>query len=155
VTDPVKPFIYAYHVRVPGYAERTGKRLFLRPAFFQYGVGPLFPTSERKNNVYFHYPWSERDTVEINLPEGYVLDNADSPGSLSAGKTGQYTVKIAVTQDERTLIYNRSFTFGAPDIMLFPQSIYPALKEYFDMMNKADNHTITLKQGVAKTGSSE
>ncbi|HYY58961.1 MAG TPA: DUF3857 domain-containing protein [Pyrinomonadaceae bacterium] len=154
VTDPVKPFIYAYHVRVPGYAERTGKRLFLRPAFFQYGVGPLFPTSDRKNNIYFHYPWSERDTVEINLPEGYVLDNADSPGSLSAGKTGQYTVKIAVTTDERTLIYSRSFTFGAPDIMLFPQSIYPALKEYFDMMNKADNHTITLKQGV-KTKSSE
>jgi hypothetical protein len=33
VTDPVKPFVYAYHVRVPGYAQRTGKRLFLQPAF--------------------------------------------------------------------------------------------------------------------------
>src|SRR5262249_36170243 len=26
--DPLKPFIYSFHVRVPGYAQRTGKRLF-------------------------------------------------------------------------------------------------------------------------------
>ena len=32
VTDPAKPFVYAFHVRVPGYAQRTGKRLFLQPA---------------------------------------------------------------------------------------------------------------------------
>ena len=38
VTDPVKPFIYAFHVKVPGYAQRTGKRLFLQPAFFQRGL---------------------------------------------------------------------------------------------------------------------
>jgi len=34
-TDPVRPFRYKYHVRVPEYAQRTGKRLFLQPAFFE------------------------------------------------------------------------------------------------------------------------
>ena len=29
-------------LRVPGYAQRTGKRLFLQPALFQHGVAPLF-----------------------------------------------------------------------------------------------------------------
>ncbi len=41
--DPIKPFVYSYKVRVPGYAERTGKRLFLQPAFFQKGVGSYVP----------------------------------------------------------------------------------------------------------------
>lgn len=149
VTDPDKPFTYKYHVRVPGYAERTGKRLFLRPAFFQYGIGPMFPTSDRENLVYFHYPWSEQDSVEITLPQGYDLDNADVPVPIGAGKVSQYTVRMAVTEDKRTLIYSRAFSFGTPEIILFPKSTYPALKDYFDQLNKADNHTITLKQGAA------
>lgn len=156
VTDPDKPFTYAYHVRVPGYAERTGKRLFLRPAFFQYGIGPMFPTSDRENLVYFHYPWSEKDSVEITLPQGYDLDNADVPVPIGAGKVSQYTARMAVTEDKRTLIYNRTFTFGTPEIILFPKTTYPALKDYFDQLNKADNHTITLKQGAAtKAGALE
>lgn len=155
VTDPVKPFLYAFHIRVPGYAERTGKRLFLRPAFFQHGEGPLFPTSDRTNPVYFHYPWSEQDSVEINLPEGYALDNPDAPAPFDAGKLSQYTAKILLTKDQRTLIYKRAFTFGTTEIILFPKSTYPALKDYFDILNKADNHTITLKQGAAAAKASE
>lgn len=54
VTDPAKPFVYQYHVRIPGYAQRTGKRLFLQPAFFQRGAGPLFPTSSRFYPIDFH-----------------------------------------------------------------------------------------------------
>jgi hypothetical protein len=68
VTDPIKPFTCAYHVKVPGYAQRTGKRIFLQPAFFQRGLLPLFSASERKNDIYFHYPWSEEDVVTIELP---------------------------------------------------------------------------------------
>jgi Domain of Unknown Function with PDB structure (DUF3857) len=149
VTDPLKPFTYNYHVRVPGYAQRTGKRLFIRPAFFESGIGPLFPTSDRKNNIYFHYPWSESDDVDINLPAGFTLDSADSPAPLDAGKLSQYAPKILVTTDKRTLIYKRSFTFGTQAVILFPTNTYGALKQYFDLVNKADNHTITLKQAAA------
>ena len=37
VTDDAKPLLYKFHVRVPGYAQRTGKRIFIQPAFFQRG----------------------------------------------------------------------------------------------------------------------
>jgi hypothetical protein len=154
VTDPVKPLVYSYHVRVPGYAQRTGKRLFLRPAFFEYGIAPLFSTSDRKNLVYFHYPWTESDTVQINLPAGFTLDNADAPAPIGAGKLSQYIPKIMVTEDERQLIYKRNFTFGKDEVIVFSTQVYPALKEYFDLLNKADNHTITLKQAAATASSS-
>ncbi len=85
VTDPAKPFIYKYHVRVPGYAQRTGKRLFLQPAFFQKGLGALFASSTRKYPIYFHYGWSEDDKVTIKLPPGYAPDNPDSPAPINAG----------------------------------------------------------------------
>jgi hypothetical protein len=157
VTDPVKPFAYAYKVRVPGYAQRTGKRLFLQPAFFQHGVSPLFSTSDRSNNVYFSYPWSEDDTVEIELPAGFALDNADAPQPFQAQDVSKYEVKISVTTDKRKLIYHRAFFFGGGRAgLLFPAAGYPQLKGLFDELNKRDNHTITLKQGAASgTGSND
>jgi hypothetical protein len=148
VTDPDKPFVYAYRVRVPGYAQRTGKRLFLQPAFFQRGANPLFPTTQRHNSVYFHYPWSEHDDVTIELPAGYSLDNADAPVGLNAGEVSKYDVKIGVTKDARTLVYNRKFYFGGKSGMLFPVASYGQLKMLFDELHKRDNHTITLKQAA-------
>ena len=35
VTDPDKPFKYNFKIRVPGYATRTGKRIFLQPNVFE------------------------------------------------------------------------------------------------------------------------
>jgi hypothetical protein len=146
VTDPFKPLVISYKVRVQGYAERTGKRLFLQPGFFEKGVGPLFPTSERKHDVYFYYPWTEEDDIVIELPAGYALDNAESPGDLAFGDLGHLKVKIGVTKDQRTLSYKRQFRFTG---MLFPKDSYPNLKRAFDAAHQVDNHTITLKQGAA------
>jgi transglutaminase-like putative cysteine protease len=146
VTDPFKPLVISYKVRVQGYAERTGKRLFLQPGFFEKGVGPLFPTSERKHDVYFYYPWTEEDDIVIELPAGYALDNAESPGDLAFGELGHLKIKIGVTKDQRTLSYKRQFRFTG---MLFPKDTYPNLKRAFDAAHQVDNHTITLKQGTA------
>jgi hypothetical protein len=148
VTDPVKPFIYTYHVRVPGYAQRTGKRLFLQPAFFQHGVGPLFSASARQYPIYFHYPWQEDDEVMFTLPEGFALDNADAPAPFSGGAVGDYKATVGVTKDGRTLIYKRKFFFGGGGSIIFPVTSYPQVKNFFDILNKQDNHTITLRQAA-------
>jgi hypothetical protein len=146
VTDQEKPFVYKYHVRVPDYAQRTGKRLFMQPNFFEKGIEPLFTASTRKYPVYFHFPWSEEDRITITLPKGFVLDNAESPAPIRASGVAGYEVKMAVTKDETTLIYNRNFFFGGHDSVLFPVDTYPQLKTVFDEVHKADNHIITLKQ---------
>lgn len=155
VTDYAKPFVYQYHVRVPGYAQRTGKRLFLRPAFFQYGAQPLFPTSTRRNAIYFHHPWSEEDHVEITLPEGYALDNAEAPSPYGANQVSQYLPKLSVTKDGRTLIYDRKFYFDCKtadgSYMVLPATSYGQAKNYFDEVHKQDEHTISLKQAAATT----
>ena len=144
-TDPVKPFIYKYHVRVPGYAQQTGKRLFFQAGYFVKGIEPLFSAGTRRYPIYFRYPWSEEDQITIKLPKGYVLDNADRPAPINAG-ISQHEVKMGVTKDQATLHYNRSFFFGQRDVLLFTVDKYEHLKRLFDEINKADNHSIPLKQ---------
>jgi len=149
VTDPVKPFVYSYHLRVPGYAQRTGKRLFVQPGVLARGTGPLFSATARKNEVYFHYPWSEQDHLTIELPEGFALDSPDAPAPITPEMTQrvcEQKIKMAVTKDGHTLIYDRGFFFGGGGSILFPVQTYPALKSLFDMIATANNHTITLKQ---------
>ena len=150
VTDPDKPYFYTMHIRVPGYAQRTGKRLFFQPAFFEHGRSAMFPTSGRTHQVYFHYPWAEEDHVEIELPEGFALDNPESPAPISGSEISKYEPKAMITKDGRTLIYERKFFFGkgGAGALLFPTQVYPNLKAYFDAVNKQDGHTIAVKQGA-------
>jgi hypothetical protein len=145
VTDQSKHFTYSYHVRVPGYAQRTGKRLFLQPAFFEHGIEPLFSSSSRKFDVYFHYPWSEHDEVWIDLPAGFSLDSADAPAPFGASQISQYSVKIGTTADNKTLRYLRDFYFGGSGSIFFPMTSYAGIKNLFDAVHTADNHTLTLK----------
>jgi len=152
VTDPVKPFTYAYHVRVPGYAQRTGKRLFFQPGFFTYGASSPFDSGTRSYDVYFHYPWSEEDEITIELPEGFGIDNGDAPAPITPEMTAKITaqsIKMAFDPSQRALVYNRKFFFGGGGAILFPAARYAAVKQIFDAINKSDTHTITLKQGAA------
>ncbi|HSD47707.1 MAG TPA: DUF3857 domain-containing protein, partial [Pyrinomonadaceae bacterium] len=149
VTDDVNPLAYSFRIRIPGYAQRTGKRLFIQPAFFQYGLKPLFATTMRKYPIYFHYPWSENDQVNIELPPGYALDNADAPAPFSSGKVSEYKPGLAITSDGKTLVYKREFFFGGGGAVLFPVETYPAMKAYFDQLHKQDSHSIALKQAAS------
>lgn len=154
VTDPIKPFVYTYHIKVPGYAQRTGKRLFLEPAFFQHGIGPLFSSSARKYDVYFNYPWSEEDEVTITLPAGFALDNPDAPAPFGSADVSDYKPTLSVIDGGKALRFRRKFFFGGKNSIIFPVSGYDRVKAFFDVLHKSDSHTLTLKQS-ATTASSQ
>lgn len=148
VQDYEKPFIYRYKVRVPGYASKVGKRLFLQPGFFEYGSKPVFSTSARKHDIYFRYPWSEEDEIEIMLPKGFVLDNADAPAPVGdSGRVVRTEVKISIVNETNTLVYKRKFHVGGGGNIQIASANYTLLKTLFDAFHKANTHTITLKQG--------
>ena len=147
VSDPEKPFIYQYKVRVPNYAQKTGKRIFLQPGFFEYGKNPLFASATRKYDIYFQYPWSENDDIEIELPKGYVLDNAEMPGKIAdPNQIGVLDINIGIAKDSSFLKYQRNFKFGTRDNILFPVGVYQPLKTLFDAFHTANTQLITLKQ---------
>lgn len=145
--DPQKPFTYQYKIRVPNYAQKTGKRIFLQPGFFEYGTTPEFSSATRSYDIFFRYAWSENDSIEIELPEGYSLDNADVPAdSGDPQKISSLNISIKMDKTKNTLLYDRKFYFGGGGNTFFRVASYTPLKNLFDIFHKSDSHTITLKQ---------
>ena len=145
--DVSKPLTYIFKIRVPNYAQKTGKRLFFQPGFFEYGTNPVFSSATRTHNIYFQYPWSEQDELEIEMPKDFLLDTADSPVDVAdAQKIGNLKINIGIDKVNHKIIYRRDFYFGGGGLLLFPVSKYQPLKGLFDAFHKSDTHTITLKQ---------
>lgn len=145
--DSTKPLTYVMKIRVPNYAQKAGKRLIMQPGFFEYGSSPVFSSATRTYNMYFPYPWSEEDRVEIKLPAGFLLDSADTPGEVAdTSRIGRNKVTMSIEKTSNTLNYTRSFHFGGGGKILFPVSAYQPVKDLFDAFHKADTHAISLKQ---------
>ena len=148
VTDPDKPYSNSYKMRVTGYAQRTGTRLFLQPAVFQKGVGAPFSSQNRTTDVYFPFAWTEQDEITITLPDGYTLEQPERPGTIDAG-AGSYAFDLAVKKDPsgRTqVILKRTFVFGVGENIFFRQTAYPQIKRFFDQVVEGDGHTLVLRK---------
>ena len=147
--DPVKPMIVQHQVTVPGYATRTGKRIILQPAFFQHNVPPHFTENSRNWDIYFHYGWTEDDTVTIELPENWEVDHPVPPQGSTFPPVGMYHATLTIAADGRTVTYRRHFEWGYDKYLLFPAAGYLQIKKAFDMVEDQDNYTISLKPKAA------
>ncbi len=147
IEDADKPLTYSYRVKAPGYAQRTGKRLFVPLSSFQHGQPPRFPASDRKYPIWFEYSWAEQDRVTIKIPPGFALENAESPASFGLGDVGDY--RVSAKAGKGLLVYERKLVFGRGGRLIFPLENYPMLKQAFDAIHDEDQHTITLRQQAA------
>ena len=149
INDPDKPLVYSFKLSVPGYASRTDKRIFLQPNIFERSTKPLFSESSRRYDIYFQFPYSERDQVAIELPPGFELENPDAPQMVKdSSGIGVNQLTLYIGKDKKSLTYVRNFAFGNGGVLAFDKSAYAQLKTLFDAFYKANAHEITLKQSA-------
>jgi hypothetical protein len=149
VNDPEKPFVYTFKIRVPGYASRTGRRLFFQPNVFERSGKPRFVSNTRKYEIYIDYPYAESDEISIELPKGFTQENAETPLPVKDKQgIGSHEVSMLI-RNGGTLEYKRQFSFGNGGFIRFPANSYPVIKQLFEAFNKADVHQLTLRQETA------
>lgn len=145
--DTSKPIIQRFTIKIPNYAQKTGKRMFFQPGFFDYGTLPAFAASTRKFDMFFRYPWSENDDIEIELPAGFSLDNAEAPAPVAdSAQIGRDEIHFDLDANSRTLAYSRSFYFGNKNLVSFKASSYAAVKALWDKFHTAETTLVSLKQ---------
>lgn len=146
VDDPLKPLHVSYHMDAPYFAQVTGKRMLFEPNAFRRSQVSPFSASERRYPIEFPYAWKEIDQIHIEFPQGFELENGESPGSFDFGDAGLYKLSMSVRKGAATeLITSREFVFGAKGTLEFPATAYPNLKKVFDEVRLRDTHTLSLK----------
>jgi hypothetical protein len=149
VSENLQSLRISYHVKVEGFAQRTGKRLFLKVSYFNRDLKPRYSASDRKYPVLFDHAWSEKDTVTYELPAGYSLEKGESPAPLRAGGVTEQVVHLSINMKTHVLTFDRSLTFGTGGAVAFPATTYTNLKAVFDRFQEMDDHTLIVKQDVA------
>jgi hypothetical protein len=134
------PLKISYHFVAPLFAPPTERRFLLRPALLAHKDESLLTSPVRTNSVYFAYPWSEDDRIEIQIPEGFAPEQL--PDNIEAD-IGVGSYRSSYKQEGDRIVLTRKLAVNG--IIIAPGQ-YQTLKSFFDRAHEGDRGVIFLKR---------
>jgi hypothetical protein len=128
-------------ISVSNYASMTGKRLFIMPNVMTRSNRKLKTDDERKFDIVLYLEYTDIDTVEIELPPGYVMEAIPTPVSIET-KFGRYNNSVKM-EGNKIYYYRKMEKLSGR----YPASDYKALVGFFDAVYKADRNRVVLVKG--------
>jgi hypothetical protein len=131
------------HADAPEYATGAGNRLLAPVTIFRASQTKDFQSATRVNQIYFSYPYQERDEISLKLPAAY---------SIEAMPRGEKTPKslvefdLAVSKEGQALHTRRLLVV---DAYSFPVTAYPSLRKFFETVGSADEQQIVMESAQA------
>ncbi|WP_404420365.1 DUF3857 domain-containing protein [Nibricoccus sp. IMCC34717] len=142
-----EPCSVSFHLKISGFAESAGENQLLNPSIFQKSRANPFSASTRKWPIVFWYAYTQRDSFTIHLPKTLALETPSAPpgfGKETDPIRARY--RLAYSKKNHSLTYDRTVVVGDHQMTIFPAAAYEAIKQRFDMMAKADSHTLLLRE---------
>lgn len=122
----------------PGYAQVSGKRLFLDPNIMNRWIRRLTPDETRKYEIVLNYEYKDIDTCEISVPTGYQPESIPSDVDIRTD-FGHYQCTVKFQQDK--LIYYRSLEKYSGR---WPAKAYADMTKFYDQLYKSDHSRVVL-----------
>jgi hypothetical protein len=120
------------------YAQVTGKRIFINPNILTRSDNRLAEDEDRKYDIVLHDEHSDIDTVEIQIPAGYIVESPFHDTKIET-KFGTFNAFAKVMPDK--IIYYRKQVFYSGR---FPAKDYAELVHYYERVYKADHTKVVL-----------
>ncbi|RAJ05327.1 transglutaminase superfamily protein [Chitinophaga skermanii] len=121
------------------YVSASGKRLFIVPNMISKNRNYLkTPTKPRTEELVLRLNFHDMDSVQIDLPAGYVLESLPSPVALST-KFGEYKAHVEVKDMKLVLVRSEQRKSGN-----FPAEDYPAYVNFINAITDADAARVVL-----------
>jgi len=143
---PKEPYAYALHLHMAAYAQRTGSRIFVKPAVFQYGDPAQFTAATRTHPIYFPFPYSEHDTVTVAAPEGYEFDDASVPAPSKLADHFSYETTVTLSSNRREATFTRALVICGDKQIVYAPDEYAGIKKFFDAVTAGDGFALTLRK---------
>ncbi len=145
-SDPDKPFVVQFDVSGQ-VATSTSKRMFIPGQLFQAGSKPMLTSATRENPIYFDYPYSEVNDVQIALPAGISVESLPKPAKEMMQQTALYSVTTGMKGDAAYIV--RSFIIGE---FVYPVKDYADLKAFYGKVSSGDQEQLVLKTDGGASG---
>src|SRR5262249_2275990 len=133
-----------FSVEVPGYAAATGKRLLMPSSLFLAESRHAFLHAERKFPVYFPYPFTEQDRVNITIPSGYKVESVPAQQEVKLNYASYRS--LSQHDGQQLFVSQRILLFNG---IYFDRTKYSELKEFFSKIQASDSSTAVLRAAEA------
>ena len=142
--DGTGDFRVEYKLTIPGRAIRAGNRLLMPLALFVQGTNTAFKRAERKNPMYFWYPYIAEEDVRIDLPQGWKVGEIPDGEAMDL-KRATYSIEAlkmsGATEAVRT---RRSLRMN---MMFLPPDTYTPIQKFFQTMRAGDEQQVVITGG--------
>lgn len=128
-----------FTIEIPSYASIAGKRMLVPTNIFQTRSRQPFVNGERKQPVYFSYPYYEMDDTQITFPAAFHMESLAEEGTPVKTDYSLYKVKHTVAGN--TVTVSRDFAMGA---IGFQQKDYAELRKFYNDVNARDSEQLVL-----------
>ncbi|HLJ87934.1 MAG TPA: DUF3857 domain-containing protein [Candidatus Angelobacter sp.] len=136
-----RDLVVRYKFTAEHYAKTTGPLLLVRPRVMGEKMGALDANKPRHYAYDFDVPTLQTDTFEINLPDGYKVDELPDPAKASY-PFGEYHSKIE--NSGNVLKYTREYKITTTQI---PVETVGDLGRFFYQINMDERNMAVLKKG--------
>jgi len=123
---------YNYDLTIRKLATVQGKRFFIRPNVIHQYSYKHDKEKERKQRIVNHQAYTQKDLVEIDLPEGYTAESL--PENIDI-QTDFGTYKATCEVSGNQLLYNRTLTVNSYDL---PPDCYQDMLEFYRQVKASD-----------------
>lgn len=103
-----------------------------------------FQTATRVNDIYFHFPYQQRDDVSISLPPNYRIETL--PQNLPNLASGAIQYTITPVKQASSLEVKRTFDVQG---VMFPASAYSAIRQVFGLVKTGDDEQAVLQSAAS------
>jgi hypothetical protein len=142
--DAEKQLSATFKVTIPSYASTVGKRMLVPTNLFESRSRQPFAHGERKQPVYFNFPYYLMDETTIRFPATFQMENLPA---VQPVRTDFSLYSLTNSAKGNTVTINRTYAMAG---IAFHQNEYEGLRKFFGAVNAGDTQSLVLTS--AKSG---
>ena len=141
-TNLVNPVIESFSFSSDNQSEIIGDKIFVNPLLFFTRSKNPFTQEKRQMAIYFGYPTQEKINLNLDIPEGYIIESMPKP--------------VRISSEDKEIVYSFNISNEGNKIQIsclkeinssiFAADEYTGLKELFQKMLASQNEKIVLKK---------
>jgi hypothetical protein len=140
--DLSKPIVESYSFKDTKDIEVINNKIYISPMLFLTTKGNPFKQEIREYPVDFGYPTQNKCNINIEIPEGYVVESIPASINISTGDDiGTFKYMIANTDNKIQVSITSTINTA-----IVASDFYPVIKDFFQQMIDKQNEKIVLKK---------